>query len=154
MSNSERAARYASLKPYWLSGVATILAAVLMSGCTRSGFLGRQFDDLTARYNTYYNANRTFNEQEKKLEKRDPKIEMDRYLLVFEVPEVRGRSAEFEKVIEKSADLLRKHPQSKWVDNALMLIGKSYFYQTNYVGAEQKFTEVGTLDGPLFDEAA
>ena len=44
-------------------------------------------------------------------------------------------------------------PESKWVDDALMLIGKSYFYQSNYVGAEQKFNEVIALNGSLHDDA-
>ena len=141
------------LRAYWISGAATVLAAVVLAGCSGSSFLGRKFDDFTAHYNTFYNASRTFKEQERRIEKQAEKIDLDHYLLVYKVPETRGRSAEFEKVIQKSADLLRKHPESKWVDDALMLIGKSYFYQTNYVGAEQKFGEIINLEGELKDEA-
>ena len=141
------------MRPYWVSCAALFLVLATLTGCTRSSFVGRQFDDLTARYNTHYNANRTFKEQERRLQKEEKPVDLDRYLEIYEVPQTQGRSAEFEKVIEKSADLLRKHPESKWVDDALMLIGKSYFYQSNYVGAEQKFNEVIALGGSLTDEA-
>ncbi|HEY5564483.1 MAG TPA: hypothetical protein VIL33_02765, partial [Rhodothermia bacterium] len=130
-----------------------MLLAVFLSACSTNSFLARKFDDFTAHYNKFYNANRTFREQERKLEQGDEKIDTDRFLTTFEVPRQRGRSAEFEKVITKSADLLRNHPRSKWVDDALMLIGKSYFYQSNFVGAEQKFYEIINLDGELKDEA-
>ncbi|MGA7304097.1 MAG: tetratricopeptide repeat protein [Rhodothermales bacterium] len=129
------------------------VAGVCLAGCSGNSFLARRFDNFTAHYNKFYNANRTFREQERKLQKGDPKIDRDRYLDIFELPKQQGRSAEFEKVITKCADLLRNHPRSKWVDDALMLIGKSYFYQSNVVGAEQKFNEVINLNGPLKDEA-
>jgi tetratricopeptide (TPR) repeat protein len=132
---------------------AVIACSLMLVGCSRSSFLGRQFDDLTAKYNTYYNANRTYEEQERRLRKEDEPVNLDRYLLVFQVQSVTGRSAELEKVIQKSADLLRKHPESKWVDDALMLIGKSYFHQAQYVGAEQKFNEVIALGSDRYDEA-
>lgn len=132
---------------------AALCATIALSGCSSESFLGRQFDDFTAHYNKFYNANRTFREQERKLEEGEVKIDADRYLAIFEVPKQRGRSAELEKVITKCADLLRNHPRSKWVDDALMLIGKSYFHQSNFVGAEQKFNEIINLDGKLREEA-
>jgi tetratricopeptide (TPR) repeat protein len=55
---------------------------------------------------------------------------------------VRAGQADFEKAIEKSADILREHAATKWVDDALLLIGKSYFYQSQFFSAEQKFNEV------------
>ncbi|MFB6249360.1 MAG: tetratricopeptide repeat protein, partial [Salinibacter sp.] len=55
------------------------------------------------------------------------------------------RQSAFADAVQKSADVLRKHPDSKWVDDALLLIGKSYYYQQNYIGAAQKFREVLAL---------
>ncbi|HUF09332.1 MAG TPA: tetratricopeptide repeat protein [Rhodothermales bacterium] len=130
-----------------------VFLGVFLSACSGNSFVARKFDDFTAHYNKFYNANRTFQQQERNLEQGDEKIDTDRYLTTFELPRQRGRSAEFEKVITKSADLLRNHPRSKWVDDALMLIGKSYFYQSNFVGAEQKFNEIINLEGELKDEA-
>ena len=154
LPNCERDNGSSSLRlSHRVPAIAVLLAAFVLAGCGRSSFLGRQFDDLTARFNTHYNADQTFKAQERRLKREDEPVDLDRYLLTFEIPTVSGRSAEFEKVIEKSADLLRKHPESKWVDDALMLIGKSYFYQSNYVGAEQKFNEVIALGSGLHDEA-
>jgi len=136
-------------------GRASILVLMLavLAGCSGNSFVARRFDDFTAHYNKFYNANRTYRQQERKLREGDVKIDTDHYLAIYDTPQQRGRSAEFEKVITKSADLLRNHPKSKWVDDALMLIGKSYFYQGNFVGAEQKFNEIINLDGKLKEEA-
>ncbi|MEM6335587.1 MAG: TonB family protein [Bacteroidota bacterium] len=135
--------------------LALVVAALVLAGCGETSFLGRQFDNFTAKYNAYYNANRQFKEQVKSIERRqeDEVIDRDRYLLVFTPPDNRSGGQAFDEVVTKSADILRKHPRSKWVDDALMLIGKSYFYQGNFVGAEQKFGEVVDLGGDLADEA-
>ncbi len=59
----------------------------------------------------------------------------------------------FEDAVTKSADILRKHPNSKWVDDAIMTIGKAWFFTNNFVGAEEKFNDILELDSPLQDEA-
>ena len=59
----------------------------------------------------------------------------------------------FEDAISKSTDILRKHPNSKWVDDAIMIIGKAWFFTLNFVGAEEKFNDILELDSPLRDEA-
>ena len=59
----------------------------------------------------------------------------------------------FEEAITKSADILRDHPDSKWVDDAILIIGKAWFFTLNFVGAEGKFNEILALDSPLHEEA-
>lgn len=130
-----------------------LLMAVLLTGCREGSFLQRRYDDFTAHYNTFYNAKRQFDQGVRALERQEQPIDLERYIPVFLAQEQASRSPEFEKSITKSANLLREHPRSRWVDNALMLIGKSYFYRQEYVGAEQKFREVITLGGPHADEA-
>lgn len=129
-----------------------LAVVLLLSGCSSSSFVGRRLDNFTARYNSFYNAERAFRTGVKALERPDERIDRTRYLSIF--PQAQGGSVpEFGNAIKKSADVLRKHPSSKWVDDALLLIGKSYFYQQNYVGAEQKFREVMTLASKLDGEA-
>ncbi len=128
-----------------------LIAMLLLGGCAPPSFLRSQMDNFTAYYNTFYNARKVFEEGRRAVEKEDRPIDMTRYLSLF--PEVRGENRYFERAIKKAADLLRKHPHSKWVDDALLLIGKSYFYQQNYVGAEQKFREVIELGTELEAEA-
>ncbi|MBR9978504.1 MAG: tetratricopeptide repeat protein [Bacteroidetes bacterium] len=50
-----------------------------------------------------------------------------------------------DKVIEKCSRLLVTYPGSMWVDNALLLIGKSYYHKHEGLRAERKFHEL--LDG-------
>ncbi|GIV59261.1 MAG: hypothetical protein KatS3mg043_0350 [Rhodothermaceae bacterium] len=126
---------------------------LVLSGCGSSSFLGRRFDNFTAYYNTFYNARKAYERGVKSLSRNDTPVDRNRYLPIFSEPSRTAKSKDFEDAIKKSADVLRDHPRSKWVDDALLLIGKSYFYQQNYVGAEQKFREVIELGSDLEDEA-
>lgn len=131
------------------------LLAVLglgLSGCGSSSFVGQQYQDFTAYYNTFYNANQAYDAGMESLEARQEPVDRDAYLAIFQQPGS-GDSESFEKAINKSASLLRKHPDSRWVDDALLLIGKSYYFQQNFVGAEQKFREVVELETDLEGQA-
>src|SRR5690606_24642966 len=55
---------------------------------------------------------------------------------------VRAGQADFERAIEKGANILRKYPDSRWADDALELIGRSYFMLGQYFSADIKFNEV------------
>jgi len=129
-----------------------VVVILLLAGCSSNSIIGHRLDNFTARYNAFYNAERAFRTGVKAVEKPDERIDRTTYLPIF--PKAQGGSVpDFANAIKKSADVLRKHPSSKWVDDALLLIGKSYFYQQNYVGAEQKFREVMTLPTRLDGEA-
>jgi cellulose synthase operon protein C len=138
------------------SCLALLAALVLISGLAGCGrLLGSRYDNFTAYYNTFYNAREAFERQERQLLNQERPVDRGRFLPLFpEPPEQAGRQEGFAKAVEKGADLLRDHPGSKWVDDALLLIGKAYFYQANFAGAEQKFREVIGLDeSSLKDEA-
>ena len=130
-----------------------VLMGALVLGCGRGSFVGRQYDDFTAYYNTYHNAEAAFEKGLESVTQSEGEVDRARYISVFPAPQTGSRGNEFEKAIQKSADLLRKHPNSKWVDDALMLIGRSRHYQQNYVGAAQKFREVIALGGEREGEA-
>lgn len=136
--------------------LALLAALVLFSGLSGCGrLLGSRYDNFTAYYNTFYNAREAFERQEDQLQRQERPVERDRFLPVFIEPaEQSGRQEGFEKAVEKGADLLREHPESKWVDDALLLIGKAYFYQANFAGAEQKFREVIALDEDQHEDEA
>ena len=122
-------------------------------GCGKMSFVGRRFDDFTAYYNTFYNAQDAFEQGVDAMQPISTSLDRSRYLTIFGGPPRSGGNINFQNAIEKSANVLRGHGKSKWVDDALLLIGKSYFYQENYVGAEQKFREVIDLQTKLEDEA-
>jgi cellulose synthase operon protein C len=52
----------------------------------------------------------------------------------------------FAAVIDKCSHILSFYPNSSVVDDALFLIGKSYFYQDEFVKAERKFSELIVQD--------
>lgn len=130
-----------------------IALLLLLASCSPPSFVAQRFDNFTAYYNTFYNAQKAFDEGMRAIETSDTPIDRDRYLPVFVPPEDVTNTQDFEQAIQKSADVLRDHPNSKWVDDALMLIGKSYFYQQNYVGAAQKFRETIAIESGLEGEA-
>lgn len=141
----------------WLArgwGMALLVGmGMIFGGCTVTSFLGSQYTNFTAYYNTFYNAEKAFEKGVGRGRNTDPPIDRTQYLSVFREPTNNVDDASLEKAIQKSADLLREHPNSKWVDDALLLIGKSYFYQQNYVGGTEKFREVISLDGGRTGEA-
>lgn len=115
--------------------------------------MGRQYQDFTAYYNTFYNANKAFEDGLESITQSNQEVDRTRYLSIFPEPQSASNTQSFERAIDKSANLLREDPNSKWVDDALLLIGRSYFYQENYVGAAQKFREVIALESELEGEA-
>lgn len=134
-------------------GLGLLALVLLLGGCSQSSYVGRQYDDFTAYYNTFHNAQEAFEKGLASLEERGRQVDRTRYVSIFFRPEGGQEASAFEDAIQKSADVLREHPQSKWVDDAILLIGKSYYYRGNYVGAAQKFREVLALGGERDEEA-
>ncbi|MFH2054652.1 MAG: TonB family protein [bacterium] len=94
-----------------------ILAASLLSGCLY--------------YNTFYNARKFFNEAEasRKKENRDKASG--------------GERQNYERAIKKCSKVLAESPGSKYEDDALFIIGKSFYYMGDeYQKAERKFREL------------
>ncbi len=132
---------------------ACVLLITIVSGCSSSSFVGKRFDNFTAYYNTFYNAQKSFDAATKALQSGDERVDRFTYLPVVNTQAGGPGGRDFENAIKKSADVLRDHPDSKWVDDALLLIGKSYYYTSNTVGAEQKFREVIQRESDLEDQA-
>lgn len=130
-----------------------VLLGGLLLGCSRGSFVGRQYDDFAAYYNTYHNAEKAFEKGLESVTQSELDIDRGRYISVFPNPQSGSGESAFDNAIEKCADLLRNHPNSKWVDDALLLIGRARYYKQNYVGAAQKFREVIALEGEREEEA-
>ncbi len=129
------------------------LIVLVLAGCSSGSFVGRGMDNFTAYYNTFFNAEKSFRAGVKAVERQDQPVDRNRYMGLFTVAPGMNTPRDFEDAIKKGADILRDHPDSKWLDDALMVIGKSYYYQQNFVGAEQKFREVIDIASPHADEA-
>ncbi len=84
-----------------------------------------------AYYNTFYNAKKQFKKAEEALAANPP---------------VAGPSSSqrdlYEQAIKKASKVLTFHPNSKYVDDALFLMGKSYFRMEEFGKAQRKFEEL------------
>ena len=128
-----------SLRRFSLSLLVCSIIPLLinLSGCSIGSFIGAYF-------NTYYNAQKQFSEAEAEVFSPANAIggvRVERkYLAPFEVSA--QSKTKFATVIEKCSKLLQYHPDSKLVDDALLMIGKSYYYQNEHQSAERKFKEL------------
>ena len=61
-----------------------------------------------------------------------------------------GEMSNYQKAIEKARKLIDLYPKSKYVDDALLLWGKSHYYRHEYVQASRKFEDLMT-DCPQSD---
>lgn len=117
-----------------------ILTLANFPGCSIGSYLGAYF-------NTFYNAQKAFDEAEADvMGTSSPQTVVQRserpYLAPFDVsPQTK---AKFATAIEKCSKLLQYHPDSKLVDDALLMIGKSYYYQNDLHSAQRKFNELLT----------
>jgi len=115
------------------------LLMVLLSGCSLG--VKQRWVDFNAYYNTFYNAKQSYQAGIRLMDAQSVTINPERPIRIHRTPSRAGQ-AQFEKAIEKSADILRNHDDSKWVDDALELIGRSYFQLGQFFAAEQKFNEI------------
>ncbi len=104
--------------------------ALSFSGCS-------VWEDFTTYFNLYYNTTDLFNQAETAIKD----SQKDPFSLV-EVPIPANAQTLLSKVIEKCSNILQFRSKSSFVDNALLMIGKSFYYQKNYIKALRKFQEL------------
>lgn len=93
--------------------------------------------DFTTYFNLYYNMKDIFDETEQMIQEEivDPFAPYE--------PTLKGQVTQnLNKVIEKCSEILQWHDESSFVDNALFILGKSFYYQKNYLKATRKFSEL------------
>jgi len=108
------------------------IPALFLTGCG-------VWEDFTTYFNLYYNTVDAFDEVEKSIynQKRELFSTED-----LEIPS--ATTTQLTKVIEKASKILQFHKNSSFVDDALMMLGKSFYYQKNYQKALRKFQELIT----------
>lgn len=132
----------------WLIIVPVLLAA----GC--SGSLKSSFTNFRAHYNGFYNARKSFEAGLNQVARQKIQLDVASPIQVHPSPTGAG-SENFKAAIDKTARVLRKFPDSKWTDDALFLMGRSYFYDRQFYLAEQKFEELFQLSSaPQLDQKA
>lgn len=120
--------------------------AIILSGCGIFGPVGEWFsqgyENTTSYFNAYYNAKSNFNAAETEVQAflLSQQGKSQSTLQGSQIPATAKQK--FGIVIDKCSNILSFYPKSSLVDDALFLIGKSYFYQGEYVRAERKFSEL------------
>ena len=100
-----------------------------------------------AYFNTFYTARQNFDQAESQM-----RAQTD--------PEARasaGQAALYDKAIEGATKVIIEYPKSKWVDDSVLMIGRSYLAKGQYPEAQEKFDELARtfpkselLDNALF----
>ena len=80
-------------------------------------------------YNTFYNAKKAFNEAEKIREK-------NKYI------NGKGGEAQYQRAIEKSLKVIEDSPNTKYYDDALYVIGVSYYNTNEFSSASRRLREL------------
>ena len=107
-----------------------LLPVLLIFGCS----VWRNF---TTYFNLYYNTSDIFSQAEESInsQKQD--------LFSTEELKVPGSALQLlNKVIEKASQILQFHRESAYVDDALLMLGKSFYYQKNYLKSVREFQEL------------
>jgi TolA-binding protein len=95
------------------------------------------WENFTTYFNLYYNATELFEKAEKQIN------EQEKDLFSTEIPNLPGTAnADLVKVIEKCSEILQFSSETAYVEEALLMLGKSYFYQKNYQKSIRKFREL------------
>ncbi|MDZ7690717.1 MAG: hypothetical protein U5K69_06215 [Balneolaceae bacterium] len=115
-----------------------IATLIFLMGC--GGSLKNSWTNFRAYYNTYYNAKENYQVGLRQVQEQPVELDITEPIRVHQRP-VKTGGQEFQQAIDKGAQLLRKFPESKWVDETLELIGKSYYFRQEFYSALQKFEE-------------
>lgn len=130
-----------------------ILSSFIFSGCS---IWKNVMSEFNAYFNTYYNAKVTFEQVEQVLYNRvssEKFLSIEKFDVEFNLPQ--NEKNKLDDVIKKCSKILQYYLNTSVGDDALLMIGKAYFYQDNYLGAERKFAElISTFPkSKLYDEA-
>ncbi len=108
-----------------------IASLIFLTGCGL-------WEDFTTYFNLYYNTKDIFNKAEQDVKNQNQGLFLpdDK----FEVPS--DAKQLFNKVIAKCSEILQYDPTSAYVDDALLMLGKSFYYLRNYEKAQRKFQEL------------
>lgn len=106
----------------------------------KAGWLGMRMQDLTARFNRYFNAKLRYTEGVLRL-KQEHKDNYDDILPIYVFKNGDGTtiSANLDETVKKASLAIQLKPNSKWVDDCYLLIGQSYYLKGDKESASSSF---------------
>jgi tetratricopeptide (TPR) repeat protein len=127
-----------------LSITLLLLVQVTAFGQQKESWLKKNWHDMNARFNGLYIAKVQLDEAQQAL-KNQHVDDFNQIISVFPYGTVEQRIAQkpnLEEVYKKCSGVIKKHPKSKWVDDAWYLIGQSYLYQNELFTAIETYQYV------------
>lgn len=92
-----------------------------------------------AYFNTFYNAKKYYHRGLEEYKK----SQTEKLGTTTSTPSSRiGGSTYFQRAVEKALKLLEYYPKSRYVDDALLLLGNAYYYQGEYLSALRRYEEL------------
>ena len=125
-----------------------ILAACLLTIATTSiaqnnedPWLKRNWNDMIARFNIYFNATQKMDAALESLAKK----QKDNFSEIIDVypygteADAKGMRESMEGAMKKASKVIQNKPRSKWADDAYFLIGQTQFFGGDYFAAIETF---------------
>ncbi len=121
-----------------------ILLLLVLQGCSIvrpvGNFISRTYENMVSYFNAYYNASNLFDEAKEEIKLNElqqrGKEQKTRSTLTP------SATQKLNKVIDKCSNILAFHSTSSLVDDAVLLIGKSFYLLEQYEKSERKFAEL------------
>lgn len=125
-----------------------ILFALALVACSPQSntFTSKAFHNTTAHYNGYYYALDEITKIEGTIRK-NHKDDYNRVLKLFAPLDsvlAKGYDKEIQEAIKMASIAIQRHPNSKWVDDSYVLVGKARLYSFDWGNAIQTFKFVNT----------
>lgn len=119
-------------------------------------FIGNRIENFGTYFNTFFNAIDNYNDAYDDYVTRILSNYSERIDSIYSSPNLSQESLDkFNLAIQKASRVIQYHKSSAFMDRAVLLVGKSYFYMGDYLKAERKFSEfISKLsNSSLIDEA-
>ena len=119
-----------SLKEQMKKNVILLILLLLVGGCG-------VWNNFTTYFNLYYNTVHIFNQAEEDI------LSQRSDLFSRTVPPLNSSTQQkLQDVISKCSNILQFKSDSKYVDDALLMLGKTFYYQQNYLKSERELNEL------------
>lgn len=119
-----------------------IILLLFSAACKNSdSWMGRQWHNTTAHFNVYFNAEQKWLETVQGL-REGYKDDYRGFIELYNygtAEGLKGNQGAMDEVVKKVSTMIDKHPRSKWVDDAYLLMGKAYFMKGDFTAAADLF---------------
>lgn len=118
-----------------------VILLLFVSGCSS---IKQGYRNFTAYYNTFYNTKQYYEDGLRLNQRQRSQLNPYQSVRIHQPPSNAGL-IELQNAIETGSSILRDHVDSKYLLPALFIIGKSYYYRSEFFSALEKFQEIEAL---------